>query len=49
MTTVGYHGDGSGGNKDKDNNKGNIGKNMECGGNNKDGTSHLCLFWGLMT
>ena len=39
--TVGYHGDGGGSNKDDS--KGNSGKNGEHGGNSGGGASHLCL------
>ena len=42
-TTVGYRGNGGGGNKD--NSKGNSGKNQERGGNNGGGVSHLSLIF----
>jgi hypothetical protein len=42
-TTVGYHGNGSGGNKEDS--KGNSGENGERGGNNEGGVSHLSLIF----
>ena len=42
-TTVGYRGNGGGGNKD--NSKGNSGKNREPGGNNGGGVSNLSLIF----
>jgi hypothetical protein len=49
VTTAEYRSDGGGSNKDKDDSKGNSGKNEECGSNNKGGRRlSFCLiffFW----
>ena len=46
ITTAGYHSNGGSGNKD--NIKGNSGKNGERGGNNRGSVSHLCLIFGIL-
>ena len=46
ITTAGYHSNGGSGNKD--NIKGNSGKNGERGGNNRGSASHLCLIFGIL-